>query len=386
MKRLTAIMLVISVLVVAIMPVQAFAMTKEEMHPMNYVLTEFASNMRPTDAEIVNEINSSAYNVGGSAQHAMYLRVNDAAGQTYLVVVISQGAVKWRVETTSTKRLFIINDSGTTNVIGTVSKINGTNTGTRGTFNAGQETAPGNPQYKDIVSVQEIQPGAEGEIRLLENTSQPYKDHDLILYRYQLEQAQYTNFMAVKSKGYRYFEVYINPKEGSLPILESSHPLPITSDTVIDISSALKGNKADFSSSGYYKIEVLGWNDADYKTPESEATEGWTWNVWYDANAYAPRTGYDPNDPERQITPPSPPQNSWDVVGWLRYIVEWLIYIVDSVTWVLSQIGGMISNLFNESTGFIELLRRVFSFLPPEVTTLIAIGMGLAVLLRVFGR
>jgi len=83
---------------------------------------------------------------------------------------------------------------------------------------------------------------------------------------------------------------------------------------------------------------------------------------------------------------PTKPDNNWDLVGWFKYGIDWIIYLVESVVWLLASMGGLIQTVWTSSSGFIAMLGGIFSFMPKEVTALMVLGMGLAVILRVFGR
>lgn len=96
-------------------------------------------------------------------------------------------------------------------------------------------------------------------------------------------------------------------------------------------------------------------------------------------------TGGHPADPTLPQTP-KPPDGAWDVVGWLKYILDWILYIVNAVGYLLNRLGTIIASLFGQANGLTSTLTSIFSFLPPEVTSLLVMGIILSILLRVFGK
>lgn len=101
-----------------------------------------------------------------------------------------------------------------------------------------------------------------------------------------------------------------------------------------------------------------------------------------DAGAGSGSQPSNPQEPQK----PSAPDSNWDVIGWVKYIADWIIYVFSVVGWVFSKIGTTIGSIFSSSSGFIKMITSFFSFLPPEVVTVMAAGMSVAVILRIFGR
>lgn len=192
------------------------------------------------------------------------------------------------------------------------------------------------------------------------------------------------------------------PKQAGAVIILSNYAF----DVQAAYSSSLQGEYLSISSSGtQYSILFLdpvtgstfGYNQT--MTHPIEYTnivwdEHSTFQLQPDGDDPSPGTGgvpWDPTDngmPEDMDGPtmPQPPDNSWDLLGWVKYLFEWLIYIVDSAIWVLQKMGNTIAGVFTASDGFIKTLSTFFNFLPNEVIAVMVVGMAAAVLLRIFGR
>jgi len=95
---------------------------------------------------------------------------------------------------------------------------------------------------------------------------------------------------------------------------------------------------------------------------------------------------FDPNSPDSTgFTPgqrptPEPPDNPWDMVGWLKYIADWIVYLADGFIYVLQQVSQSIYNVFGNAKGFFTMLTNYFSFLPTPVVSLLVVGLALSLL------
>lgn len=72
---------------------------------------------------------------------------------------------------------------------------------------------------------------------------------------------------------------------------------------------------------------------------------------------------------------PSPPDNAWDLIGWLKYIVDWIIYLVKCLVYFIKSLGNAIADVFKGSSTLITALGQIFSFLPNQITALITLGV-----------
>jgi len=83
---------------------------------------------------------------------------------------------------------------------------------------------------------------------------------------------------------------------------------------------------------------------------------------------------------------PSPPESSWDVVGWLKYLIDWLLYIFKVIGWSFDQIGSMAKNLFSSANGLTAVLTGVFGFLPKQVVQVMVLGIICALIVSIIKR
>lgn len=160
----------------------------------------------------------------------------------------------------------------------------------------------------------------------------------------------------------------------------------------------MKMQSFDAASPGYYVVPSNG-TYTTYQVPKKMDLQ-----TKYDPNnppAYAlpgyndpndsttaPPDPTDPTDPNNPGMPvrPTPPENSWDLLGWLKYLVEWVVYIFDTLVWLIAQMAGKIGDLIAQGDGMVTVLTSFFSFLPPEITTLLGLGIITAIILTVFRK
>lgn len=67
-------------------------------------------------------------------------------------------------------------------------------------------------------------------------------------------------------------------------------------------------------------------------------------------------------------------------------IFEWINYFIDNIDKVFSAIGEGIKSIGENVSSFFGLIASVFSFLPSEVWTILAVGLSIVVILRALGR
>lgn len=84
-----------------------------------------------------------------------------------------------------------------------------------------------------------------------------------------------------------------------------------------------------------------------------------------------PGTPTDPNFPVQ----PQPPDNSWDLIGWIKYIVDWIVYLVKCLVYFIKALATAIGDVFTGSASLISALGQVFSFLPNQITAILTLGV-----------
>lgn len=99
----------------------------------------------------------------------------------------------------------------------------------------------------------------------------------------------------------------------------------------------------------------------------------------------------DPNNPTNPTDPnfpvqPTPPDNNWDLIGWIKYIVDWLIYLVKCFVYFLKSFGTAIADVVNGSASLISAMTDFFAFLPNQVTTIIGMGIVAMIIVGVVKR
>lgn len=83
---------------------------------------------------------------------------------------------------------------------------------------------------------------------------------------------------------------------------------------------------------------------------------------------------------------PSPPDQNWDVVGWLKYLFDWITYVFQIIVYMLKRLGNMIADGFGAVTGLGDALTAYFSWLPPEVIAVMVMGLIAAILTGLIRR
>lgn len=90
-------------------------------------------------------------------------------------------------------------------------------------------------------------------------------------------------------------------------------------------------------------------------------------------------------DPDFPVQP-TPPDNNWDLIGWLKYLVEWLIYIVKCFVYFLKSFGSAIGDVVTGSASLISAMTDFFAFLPNQVTTIIGMGILAMIIVGIVKR
>lgn len=83
-------------------------------------------------------------------------------------------------------------------------------------------------------------------------------------------------------------------------------------------------------------------------------------------------------------TRPDPPDDNWDLLGWFKYLIDWLVYVFDTFIYLLGQLGTKIGELISSSDGMVNMLKSFFNFMPDEIITLMAVGIIVSIILRIF--
>lgn len=158
-----------------------------------------------------------------------------------------------------------------------------------------------------------------------------------------------------------------------------------------DMSDMIRVFSDRYTVSGWYPLNFNVWftgSNPDIDPPDSQPF----FNLYYDASqVLSPSTGGgsswgSPTDAPELPTPPQAPDNAWDVGGWLKYITDWIIFVYDIVIYMFRFFGTKIGQLVEGTEGFTLILASFFSFLPPEITALLTLGIVVVILLRIFGR
>ena len=121
----------------------------------------------------------------------------------------------------------------------------------------------------------------------------------------------------------------------------------------------------------------------DPKNPPAYAQDGYSdpYDVFPDDSVHVPPGGGTTNPDPDFPTQPKPPDNNWDLIGWLKYLVDWLIYLVKCFVYFLKSFGTAIKDVVTGSASLISAMTDFFAFLPNQVTTIM--GMGLVAMIIV---
>ncbi|MNZ31555.1 hypothetical protein D3C78_488580 [compost metagenome] len=120
----------------------------------------------------------------------------------------------------------------------------------------------------------------------------------------------------------------------------------------------------------------------DPKKPPAYGVPGYTDPNYNAGNPGNPGNPDDPDFPSQ----PTPPDNNWDLIGWLRYIVEWLIYLVKCFVYFLKSFGTAIADVVTGSASLISAMSDFFAFLPNQVTTIIGMGIVAMIIVGIVKR
>lgn len=82
----------------------------------------------------------------------------------------------------------------------------------------------------------------------------------------------------------------------------------------------------------------------------------------------------EPTDPDFPVQP-TPPDNNWDLIGWVKYIVDWIIYLVKCFVYFLRSFGEAIGEVVTGAASLIEAMTDFLAFLPNQVMTIVSMGV-----------
>lgn len=133
-------------------------------------------------------------------------------------------------------------------------------------------------------------------------------------------------------------------------------------------------------------LEVRG-----YKTTSASNYVTYTFNLDLKEGQINPETLQDGDDPTDgswfdDIKQPTPPDNAWDLIGWVKYISEWIVYIVKITIGMLASFGQSVADLMGQVNGFVQVLSSFFAFMPVQIGSLFGIGVTLVIILAVLKR
>jgi hypothetical protein len=92
-----------------------------------------------------------------------------------------------------------------------------------------------------------------------------------------------------------------------------------------------------------------------------------------------------PTDPDFPVQP-TPPDNNWDLIGWLKYLVDWVIYLVKCFVYFIKSFGTAIADVVAGSSSLITAMTDFFAFLPNQVTTIIGMGIVAMIIVGIVKR
>jgi len=144
-----------------------------------------------------------------------------------------------------------------------------------------------------------------------------------------------------------------------------------------DITQIIKDS---ITTEGSHQIYVKAFRTLD----KSDTPDIKTFTVRYSFEK--PVEPVDPEPDGDLPVQPSAPDSSWDLVGWIKYLIDWVIYLVNVLIFLLSKVGTSIGKIVTSSGTFIAVLGSFFSFLPAEVTAVLVLGVSIAVILRFVAR
>lgn len=171
-----------------------------------------------------------------------------------------------------------------------------------------------------------------------------------------------------------FFEVYQSDAEGNWRYLYAE-----TIDSGEDVVTRIPSFVFNDLKAGNNLFKIIGYPSIE---GESEGT------LFFEINYYGQGTSDETLDESGfgDLTRPVAPEESWDLLGWVKYFAQWLLYIVASIGYVFVSAGAGLGSLVSSSASFIDMLAEYFSFLPTEWVVVITLGMTLGVLLKIFKR
>lgn len=160
--------------------------------------------------------------------------------------------------------------------------------------------------------------------------------------------------------------------------------IPPASETLIDLTATFKALKDELTV-GTHRFYLVAFSQKDFDDPNVVEP---TVKSYIDVKVVDTNSQLPPLNPDDDGLPemPKPPDDNWDVVGWLKYLLDWVLYIFQIFAYVLRRIGTAISEGFGAVTGLTGALTAYFSWLPPEVVTLIIMGVCAAIITAIVKR
>lgn len=101
------------------------------------------------------------------------------------------------------------------------------------------------------------------------------------------------------------------------------------------------------------------------------------------ASAKVNENAVTPTPAPTSTPPPTPGDDDEGLSGLWDFIEDILNFVIDGIGSLLSTITNLLSTLQNFGTGFVEFLGATLSFIPTEITTMLALGVGLMIVLAV---
>lgn len=199
--------------------------------------------------------------------------------------------------------------------------------------------------------------------------------------------------LLVHTQNYKRVQVLWEKNGRLLPLYAVNYD-DIESKKEISMIPSMYANRQHFNNINTFKIHVYAWTVEDFErdNPATAMPEGYSIRlspvqVYFSSTPDTCPEGYNcfgSDDPNKWVpdnyddgypTIPERPDNDWDILGWLRYIVEWIIYIIEVIVHLIKQLSGLIVEWFSGFTVFAQLLRNIFGFLPEEIVSVMILAV-----------
>lgn len=83
---------------------------------------------------------------------------------------------------------------------------------------------------------------------------------------------------------------------------------------------------------------------------------------------------------------PEPPEKEYDILGWLKYLVDWFLYLVSTVVYFIKNTVTGIGQIVTEGTSLTNALGQFFGFLPTPLVTVLITGISLGIIAGIMRR